>query len=211
MSGCARGATSTPARADFARAVTLDAADPVGWTGLAGVEAALGEPAALGSYDRARALAPDYAPAALGRGQLLLRLGRAEEAIPNLEAALASPDSASAHDGLGVAYALAGDSARAVAHLTRAVALAPDRPFFLVHLGLFSAEAGDPIAAERLLRSALALDPRLKPARLGLAALYRDRGEPARAERELDTLLIHAPGDSAAYAFREALRSARLS
>ena len=198
----------TAARADFARAVTLDAEDPVAWAGLASVEAALGEPSALGSYDRARALAPDFAPAALGRGQLLLRLGRAEEAIPNLEAALLGADSAAAHDGLGVAYALAGDSARAHVHLHRAVELAPDRPFFLLHLGLFTAESGDPAGAERLLRSAVALDPGFPPARLGLAALYRDRGDRARAERELDTLLVHAPGDSAAYAFREALRSA---
>jgi len=183
------------AEEDLEQAIALDPDDPAAFTALAAVEAGLGDPAALSHYDRARALDPSYAPAALGRGQLLLRSGRAQEAVSDLEAALQGPDSAAAHDALGVALALQGDRAQGWVHLERAVALAPHRPLYHLHRGLALAEAGQPAAAEAAFRAALAIDPTFHRARLGLAVLYRDRGDRARARAEVDTVLARAPDD----------------
>ena len=186
------------ARQDLERAIALAPDDPAALTALAATEAALGDPLARAHYDRARALDPSYAPAALGRGQLLLRTGEARAAMGDLEAALAGPDSAAAHDALGVALALVGEREASWIHLERAVTLAPTRPLYQLHRGLALAEAGRPAEAESAFRRALALDPGYHRARLGLAVLYRDRGERARARAEVDTVLALAPDDPAA-------------
>jgi len=67
----------------------LDHRNPVGLTLLAGVTERLGEPEpALGFYSRALALAPQLLAALVGRGELLLELGRLEEAVSDLIAAV---------------------------------------------------------------------------------------------------------------------------
>jgi tetratricopeptide (TPR) repeat protein len=197
------------ARADLERAVLLDPRDPAAWTALAATQVALGEPAAFASYDRARTLDPSYLPAALGRGQLLLRAQRPQDALPDLRAALAGPDSAAAHDALGVAIALLGDRPTGLRHIARAVELDPHRPLYLLHLGLAEAEGGAPVQAEAAFRAALARDPHYRTARIALATFYRDQGDRARARAQADTLLARFPGDPAVQALAEELGSAR--
>jgi tetratricopeptide (TPR) repeat protein len=197
------------ARADLTRAVEMEPQDPAAWTALAATQVALGDPQAFASYDRARALDPDYLPAALGRGLLLLRAQHPQDALPDLEAALAGPDSAAAHDALGVAIALLGDRRTGLRHIARAVELDPSRPLYLLHLGLAEAEDGAGAAAEAAFQAALARDPRYRPARLALATLYRDQGDRARARAQVESLLATSPADSVARRLASELGSAR--
>ena len=64
-------------------------ADAELWVGLAEAQARAGDdPAALGAYDRALALAPALASAHFGRGTTLARLGRPAEAVAAWKEAL---------------------------------------------------------------------------------------------------------------------------
>jgi tetratricopeptide (TPR) repeat protein len=193
------------AAADLARALALDPDDPVAWSARGALEAARGDSAARGSFARALALDPAYPPAALGLGQALLRAREPAAAVAPLRAALAGPDSAAAHDALGVALLMTGESGEGFFHLTRAVALAPDRAIFRLHLGLALAEAGRPDAAAREIEAALVAEPRHRAARLAAALLARDRGDTARARAHLDTLLSDRPADREALELRAAL------
>jgi tetratricopeptide (TPR) repeat protein len=195
-----------PARGDLERAVALDPEDPLAWTWLGQTQVAMGDAAsALASLGRAHALDPSYAPAALAYGQALLRVQRPREAVDPLRTALVGADSAAAHNALGVALVLIGDKAQGFAHLKRAVALAPERPGYSLHLGLALADAGDVEGAARAVAAAVAADPSYRPARLALAELALERNDWRRARRELDTLLARDPRDAAALALQARL------
>jgi Flp pilus assembly protein TadD len=64
----------------------------------------------------------------------LMKLGRVDEAIVELERGLAIKDSATAEYNLAIAHGMKGDFAGAVAPLTRAVTLKPDYPVAWAHL-----------------------------------------------------------------------------
>jgi lipoprotein NlpI len=192
------------ARTDLERAVTLDPADPMAWTWLGLTQAVMGDAAqALESLSRAHRLDPGYAPAALALGQALLRANRPEEALAPLAASLTGPDSAAAHDALGLAQILTGD--------TRAgfVALAPERPAYALHLALALADAGEVEGAARAAAAAVAADPSYRPARLLVADLAIERGDRELARREIDTLLARDPNDGEALALRDRLGTSR--
>ncbi len=193
------------AQADLERAVALAPEDPLAWTALGGVQAAAGDTAARGSYARALALDPGHTPAALGLGQVLVTMREPELALVPLRRALVAPDSAAAHDALGVALLMTGDADRAFYHLQRAIAIDPQRATFRLHLGLALADAGREAAAAAAIDSALAVDPRHRTARLSAALLARERGDLASARAHLDTLLAVNPGDAEARALRAAL------
>jgi len=193
------------AAADLDRAIQLDPADPLTWTALGGLQAARGDTAARGSYARALALDPRYGPAALGLGQTLLLQREPARAVAPLRIALAGPDSAAAHDALGVALLLTGNAPDGFFHLARAVALAPGRATFHLHLGLALAESGRAEEAAREIDAALAAEPRHRAARLSAALLARDRGDLEAARAHLDTLLEARPADAEALELRAAL------
>jgi tetratricopeptide (TPR) repeat protein len=90
----------------------------------------------LKDLDGALGLDPDYAPALLERGRLLLMLGDAEAARGVLERAVALlPGHAEAESALGVALIARGDSEGAVKRFRRASRLDPDNPDRLTNLG----------------------------------------------------------------------------
>ncbi len=196
------------AAADLDRAIRLDPDDPLAWTALGGLQAARGDTAAGRSYARALALDPGHAPAALGLGQALLRKREPAVAVAPLRIALAGPDSAAAHDALGVALIMTGNAEEGFFHLERAVELAPGRATIRLHLGLALAEAGRATEAAREIDAALAADPRHRAARLAAALLARDRGDPGAARAHLDTLLRDHPSDPEALALGAALAGA---
>jgi Flp pilus assembly protein TadD len=76
------------------------------------------------------------APAQASLGSVLCALGQLDEGISHLERALAlDPDYTDAHGNLAEAYAARGRRALAAQQFALAVAVAPDRPFFLNRLG----------------------------------------------------------------------------
>ena len=83
--------------------------------------------AALAAFDRALALAPDYANGHFNRGNLLADAGRYEEAIDSYRRALAlDPGDAGAHCRLGVACGHLGRADEALTAFERALAINPD-------------------------------------------------------------------------------------
>jgi Tfp pilus assembly protein PilF len=76
------------------------------------------------------------APAHANLGSVLCSLGQLDDGITHLERALAlDPEYTTAHGNLAEAYAARGQRALAAQQFALAVAVAPDRPFFLNRLG----------------------------------------------------------------------------
>ncbi len=80
-----------------------------------------------------------------------------------------------------------GDLPGAVADLTRAVELAPDRPAPVARRGLWRIDLGELPMAEADLLRAVELEPGFRPARLGLARLWIQQG---RHEAALAEILV---------------------
>jgi tetratricopeptide (TPR) repeat protein len=82
-------------------------------------------------FERAIALQPDYAPAHISLGTLLLEAGRLDDALHHFRAALEhsrGATAAEAHNGMGVALANKGALESAIGHFREAVRLRPDYP-----------------------------------------------------------------------------------
>lgn len=114
------------ARACFTNAAALDPAN-ARWTYLRGVvEQMMGDPTAEASFARAHALAPEDVAPLLRRGDVLLELGRPDDARAAFAAALANdPGSARAATGLGKVALAERDAARALEHFAHALRLQP--------------------------------------------------------------------------------------
>jgi Flp pilus assembly protein TadD len=123
-------------------------------------------------------------PARLGYARVLVALKRPESAIPHYEAVLKkSPGNLQAHNGLGVAYDLAGQHQAAQQVYRDALALAPDSMLVRNNLGLSLALSGDHKDAIDLLR-VVADEPGARARnRQNLALAYGLAGDLAAAER----------------------------
>jgi tetratricopeptide (TPR) repeat protein len=87
---------------------------------------------ALESYERAIALAPNYAAAHYNRGNALGMMGRFEEAITSHTAAISiDPQYAQAYMNRGNAQNELGQLVQALERFDRAITLAPDIPYLL--------------------------------------------------------------------------------
>ncbi len=117
--------------------------DPAGHFEL-GMAQTESDPAqALGQFDRALALDPDFIEARAARGSYLYRQGKPEAALPDLEFAAAHrPSDAASLDRLGQTYLALDRPADAVRVLRRAAALAPGDPKVQLHFGRALADAG---------------------------------------------------------------------
>ena len=108
---------------------------------------------------------PGKAKDAFLRAEKLVRAGRHDEAVAQLEAATRyDPKFAAAFAASGIEYALLGRLSEAQTSLTRAIELDPDSWQAFYNLGLVSFQLGDLAAAERNVRHALELsktDPTL--------------------------------------------------
>lgn len=140
-------------------------------------------------------------------GALLLRMGRPEEAVPHLRAALEGAHAVgSAHEPLAEALYQTDrldEAAEAVAAWTAwAEAAGNDgaRAEALFHAGRLAWRAGDTDRAIALHEAGNALRPGGRSAS-DLGILYAERGDAERALRHLDEYLTHGgSGERAAYA-----------
>jgi len=82
---------------------------------------------AADDFRKAIAMRPDFSPARLGLGGVLLRLHRPAEAAREYQAALdIGKDPAYAHNGLACALVLQGKRDQAIYHFQQAIQLQPD-------------------------------------------------------------------------------------
>ena len=148
--------------------------------------------------DRAVRLAPDSSRAAMLRGLVLRRLGRGDEALPDLRRATElDPTQATHFVNLGIALLDDGRTADARDALKRAVALDPGSAVARYDLALALVDLGHARAARRQLLRSLRLEPAQPRARLLLAGLELERGDLAAARREAGRVIEEAGGDAA--------------
>lgn len=127
--------------------------DAVGFYDLAQLTDQIDRDQALAHVSTAVRLAPGLEPARYYRAWLLQRMGRNEESIAELQAAIRlKPDDARALDLLGLNYLNLEQPARAEKPLRRALALLPDDPEVLFHLSRALIELGRSAEAQPLLR-----------------------------------------------------------
>ena len=151
-------------------------------------------PHAEAEYREAIALDPGNVEPLYRLGNMLLVTGRAEEAVPVLEAVRTrDPLYAVASSYLGWAYAATGRFDDAVAEGRRALALEPQGLPQLGILGGIYNTAGRPDSAVALARRVIALSP--SPSRIGSAArALALGGQPADAQARVRQLEAMAPG-----------------
>lgn len=126
----------------------------------------------------------DSMAARIGYARVLLALQRPEAAIPHYETALKqAPDNLQVHNGLGVAYDLAGEHQTAQKVYRDGLAVAPDSMLLRNNLGLSLALSGDHKDAISLLRM-VADEPGARARnRQNLALAHGLAGDLAAAER----------------------------
>jgi Flp pilus assembly protein TadD len=151
-------------------------------------------PEAIGQYERALQLAPDYAEAHNGLGFALVTLGRAPEAIGQFEQALQlAPDYAEAHDGLGFALVTLGRAPEAIGHYEQALRLNPDDAQAHNNLGSSLFMAGKVPEAIGQYEQALQLRPDYADAHNNLGAALERAGRRQEAIEHYEQALRIEP------------------
>jgi len=140
--------------------------------------------------ERARELAPAHPGVLDGLGQCLTLLGRAAEALPVFDAALAvRPDDPQLHFNRAMALEDTGALDAARAAFERTVQLHPGHGDALARLAVLAAQRGDARAGRAAALDALAINPRDVVARLALAMSEVESKDFAAAEVQIHALL----------------------
>lgn len=157
-------------------------------------------PEAIGCFERAIALKPDYANAYYNLGVALEHQGRETAAIGAYRHSIAAaPKLADAHRKLAVLLVAQGATAEASACFARAAALTTDPVAKRVTRAnelLFADELGE---AEKWLRRALALAPRNAEIRRILGIVLQKRGDFEAASVEFEQAMALDPSDVSVY------------
>jgi putative PEP-CTERM system TPR-repeat lipoprotein len=152
---------------------------------------------ALREQVRAADLLPGDAGVQVEAGNLLLLVGRFEDAKARATKALAiNPKDVGAQILLGNALAGTKDFDQAIAEVEEALKLDPDRVNTYASLGTLQLARGDRSAAEATFREAVARQPASVPAQLAFANFYWSTGQPQEAEALLERAVALAPRDS---------------
>src|SRR5690606_23187746 len=140
------------------------------------------------SFETAIALEPDHEDALVGLGEVLLRLGRREEALELFERVRrgAGADDLDLLLSMGRALYRAGLFEDACSVFVEATELHPDSADAHAALGYTLHRLGRMGAARRELRRALRLDPHLHEARIYLGHLLYEKGEFEAALRQFE-------------------------
>ena len=111
-------------------------------------------------------------------GIYLAESGRADEAVPLLEALVAAdPPPLDPLNALGIAHARRGDDEQALATFERLLDLDPDHAMALENIGAVHAGRGDSDAARAAFERAVALAPRSSRAHAGLGVVQLRAGD----------------------------------
>jgi len=141
---------------------------------------------AVDAFRKALELAPDSAVDRLNYALALLRLGKVEEAIAELEK-VQRQDPTIPHTwfNLGIQYKNLGQFDRALQQLEQMVRLVPDEPVSHYNLGVLYRLQGKLEEAVREFELAAKLDPSLAAPYFQLFNLYRQAGEQEKAREYL--------------------------
>jgi tetratricopeptide (TPR) repeat protein len=162
--------------------------------------------AALLGFERAMTEHPEDARAINNVGQVLVRLGRAPEAIPLFEKAVAnSPNEWSYRFNLARARSQVHDWPGAVADYREADRLLPDDGPTLFNLGLSLQQTGADAEAAQVLEKAVAQSPDDASFVLALARSYQRLSRAPEARTAFERYLALAPQSADAAAARQAL------
>ncbi|HTS15949.1 MAG TPA: tetratricopeptide repeat protein [Verrucomicrobiae bacterium] len=127
---------------------------------------------AIGQYERALQIKPDFAEAQNNLGNVLAQLGSLREAVAHYEQAIRlKTDYAEGHNDLAVALMGLGRFEEAIAHGEEAVRIEPDYVEAQFNLGLALEKAGRTTEAIGHYRTALKLEPDLIAANKALVRL----------------------------------------
>ncbi|MGB3126250.1 MAG: tetratricopeptide repeat protein [Pseudomonas sp.] len=141
---------------------------------------------------------PDFFPALVTLAQWLEANGRNEEARSLIAAQLArQPDAPLLQHTQGLMLIRAGDVAKALPYLRRAVRLAPDNGQFAFVLAVALHDSGKVDDACRELESLLQRQPYNRNARLSLIQYYLENGQEPKAQIVLQGWKKLNPGDPA--------------
>ena len=159
----------------YSRSIQLDARNWLAWNNLGTFRLDRKDfPAALGCFDRAASIWPDFADAHYNRGVALQALGRPFEAIPAYERALEiAPENWHGWVNAGLALAEAGRNRNAIASYARALEIRPDDPHALYGLVLSYDTLGDRTRAFAALDRLRRVDPQRARSLIGPAPAAR--------------------------------------
>jgi tetratricopeptide (TPR) repeat protein len=152
---------------------------------------------ARGEYQRAMALDPKMAEAALNLGILLLAEEPAAAVAPLERAVELLPTESRPRTLLGLAHEKAGDPKRAAAAYEASLALEPRDVQTSLHLGQLLLRENRAAEAEPRFRAVLSSDPLSRPALLGLAASLEAGKKPEAVDAYRGYLKVE-PGDAGA-------------
>jgi Flp pilus assembly protein TadD len=137
---------------------------------------------AVGAYERALELSPEYARAMNNMGLALEELGRESEAAGMYRRAAATDTTlATAPNNLGALLWRSGDAETAVAAFAEAIERDPRLPEARANLGMLLSEAGRLEEAERQLAAAVTLRPSFAEAWNALGRVNERLDRPSRA------------------------------
>ncbi len=127
-------------------------------------------------------------------GQVLVKLNRVDEAVPNFQRAIAlNGERWAYHFNLARAQGLAGQWPQAVTEYREAQRLYPDDYAIAFNLGLALRKAGDEAAALEQFQKASALDPQEPTFQLSIAMVYDKLGRRENAAAAYQRTLDLAP------------------
>lgn len=148
---------------------------------------------ALGSYQNALKIAPDYLPALEGAAQLEYETG-SPDAVPLLERVLRlRPQDPTTHAMLAVLAYKAGDCTTAVKHFSQSEAILSSQPGALQEYGACLLQLKQSEKAIQIFQQLLASQPDDLRARRALAAVQLAAGQPQDALATLQPLLNANP------------------
>lgn len=169
-----------------------------GYRHLSGSLAALGRiDEAIAPAQRAAAMSPGDPGIAVDAAELLLRVGRAEDAAELLHSAAAAAADPRLLRVLSAAEMVRGRLEAALAAVDSALAEAPDIAEYHIHRGHLLWRLGDIAGAARALERAAALDPASRDVKRGQLGLYLAAGLVSEATAVGGELLHRFPDDKA--------------
>ncbi len=142
---------------------------------------------------------PDFAPAHVVHGQLLMHNGQLEPAAAALRESLRlSPDNAQAHSLLGSVFIKLNDLPAARSNFDLAISLNKTNPEYRVKLADALVKQGDDAAAEAAALDALRLNSEYHPAYALLSQVYENRQQLDMAQQQMAKAIAALPGEQEA-------------